>query len=257
MAGLKDKRVLITRPREDSAELAALFEERGAIPMLLPAIVITDPDSWEECDHAIINLKQYHGMLFTSRNAVERFLRRVDAINVDARRVLAQRRVYAVGEKTEAALEEEEIPVAGTPEVYSAEALADSFEGEDLLGTYFLFPRSSIGSNILPDFLRELGAVVDEVVVYKNVPPRQLELDAIRHALLNGEIDVATFFSPSAVRNFHQMMGTKALERTLVAVIGNSTASAAASLGMQVDIIARHATAESLVETIDDYFRNL
>ncbi|MGH2568833.1 MAG: uroporphyrinogen-III synthase, partial [Bacteroidota bacterium] len=90
--------------------------------------------------------------------------------------------------------------------------------------------------------------------VYNTVSPRQQDLDIVRNALLNRQIDVVTFFSPSAVRNFLQIMGTKSLEQTLIAVIGPSTASAAESLGIPVDIVAKQATAESLVETIAEQF---
>ncbi len=246
--------MLLTRSAESNASMVKLLESYGARAVVLPSIEITDPDSWDEVDRAIVNIRQYDGVFFTSKNAVERFLERIDTIDRDAKVVLLSRAIYAVGEKTEEALEAASVPVAGTPDVYSAEALAESFDGHDLTGKYFLFPRSNIGKDIIPTYLREMNAEVDEVTVYKNVSPQQQDLDAVRTALLNQEIDVVTFFSPSAARNFIQMMGKKCLEQTRVAVIGPSTATAAESLGLSVDIIAQQATAESLVETISEYF---
>ncbi len=52
-------------------------------------IEILDPESWEEVDRAIINLPGYEGVVFTSQNAVERFLLRINSINKSARHVLA------------------------------------------------------------------------------------------------------------------------------------------------------------------------
>lgn len=254
MTALQGKSVLLTRSAESNASMVKLLESYDARAIILPSIEITDPDLWEEVDRAIINIRQYDGVFFTSKNAVERLLNRIDAINGDAKGILQSRAIYAVGEKTEEALEEAGIPVADTPDVYSAEALAESFADQDLTDKYFLFPRSNIGKDIIPTYLREMNAEVDEVVVYNNVSPQQKDLDAVRTALLNQEIDVVTFFSPSAVRNFLQMMGKKCLEQTRVAVIGPSTATAAESLGLSVDVIAKQATAESLVETISEYF---
>ncbi len=256
MASLQGTCVLLTRSVDSNESMIHLLESRGARAVILPAIEITDPDSWDDVDRAIINLRKYDGVFFTSKNAVEQFLKRADAINGDAKTVLQRRSVYAVGEKTEQALEDAGIPVAGTPELFSAEALVETLSAEDLSGKCFLFPRSNIGKDVIPTYLRGMNAEVDEVVVYRNVPPRQRDLDAVRNALMNQEIDVVTFFSPSAVRNFLQMMGTRSLERTRIAVIGPSTAGAAESLGLSVDIIAKQATAESLVETIAEYFTN-
>lgn len=254
MRGLAGKSVLVTRSAEASEEMIALLESRGARAAVLPAISIVDPDSWDETDRAIAHLDEYNGVFFTSRNAVERFLRRVREIVDNELHCMRHLEIYAVGEKTEEALEQAGLQVTLTPDVFSADAVAESMADQKVEGKRFLFPRSNIGNNVIPRSLRELSAEVDEIVVYKNVPPQQRDLDAVRNALLHGEIDVVTFFSPSAVRNFIQMMGSKSLERTRVAVIGPSTQRAAQALGLSVDLIARQATAESLVETIDEYF---
>jgi uroporphyrinogen III methyltransferase/synthase len=255
MSGLAGKSVLVTRAADASDQMVALLESRGARAVILPTISIVDPDSWDDVDSAIARLDEYDGVFFTSKNAVERFLRRVEHFFGSRPSRMSQLEIYAVGEKTEEALEQAGVRVTFTPDVFSAEALAESMADREIHGKRYLFPRSNIGSDVLPTFLRERGATVDEIIVYKNVPPQQQELDAVRNALLHAEIDVVTFFSPSAVRNFLQMMGSKSLARTRVAVIGPSTQRAAESAGLSVDIVARHATAESLVETIAAYFQ--
>ncbi|MGB2869992.1 MAG: uroporphyrinogen-III synthase [Bacteroidota bacterium] len=245
--------VLLTRDAESNASVAALFEQRGARTLSLPTVELQDPDSWDECDRAIRSIYQYDGVFFTSKNAVERFLRRAKAIDDNSLAVLKKRSLYAVGEKTESALEEAGLPVTMTPDVNTAENLTQSLKPEEVSGKRFLFPKSAIARDILPNALRSLNAIVDEVVVYKNVPPSQKNLEGIRDALLHGEVDVVTFFSPSSVRTFHQMMGTKSLEHSTVAVIGPTTAAAATGLGISVNLIPPKATAEALVEMIENY----
>lgn len=254
MGSLEGKTIVVTRAADSNASLVQLLEQKGARVIAFPTIEIVAPDAWDECDHAIINLKKYDGVFFTSKNAVEKFLERIAAINSEAKKILASRRIFAVGEKTEAALQEAGIPVALTPEIYSAEDLVSALSHEEIAGKHFLFPKSSIGKDILPNALRTLDAVVDEVAVYKTISPTQTDLDAIRNALAAQEVDVVTFFSPSSVRNFTQIMGTKCLDNTIVAVIGPSTAKAATDLSLSVGITAKQATAESLVETIEEYF---
>jgi uroporphyrinogen III methyltransferase/synthase len=231
-----------------------MLKALGAKTLHLPAIEIIDPESWEAADNAIGQLEEYDGVFFTSRNAVQKFVRRVETAGPEAMTRLAQKKIYAVGEKTREVLDEHGLAVAATPDVFSAEALAETIGEQDVSGRYFLFPRSNIGKDIVPTYLREMGATVDEIVVYQTVSPAQRDLDSVRNALHNGEVAAAAFFSPSALRNFIQMMGKNALQQTAVAVIGPSTGNAASAMGVQTTIIARQATAESLVEAIVDYF---
>ena len=253
MPTLAGKTVLLTRDAESNAAVAALFEHRGARILSLPTIELKDPDSWDHCDRAIRSLAQYDGVFFTSKNAVDRFLHRVMTIDNALLEVLKKRSLYAVGEKTESTLEGAGLPVRMTPDANSAEELTQSLKPEEVSGKRFLFPKSAIARDILPKALRSLKAIVDEVVVYKNVPPSRNDLEGIRNALLHGKVDIVTFFSPSSVRNFHQMMGTRSLEHSVVAVIGPTTAAAATGLGISVNVISPRATAEALIETIEQY----
>ena len=72
--------------------------------------------------------------------------------------------------------------------------------------------------------------------------------------LLDGELDVVTFTSASAVRNFAQIFGAEQaadlLSRTCVATIGPVTSEAAARLGIQVTVQASTYTVPALVEAI-------
>lgn len=254
MKPLEGKTVLVTRPASSAGEFIALLEAAGARVIHLPTVEISDPDSWEECDRAIINLRQYDGVFFTSKNAVEKFVGRVNALSGEAFVLLTRRAIYAVGEKTEEALEELGIPVTAAPEIYSAEELGTLFTREQVEGRRFLFPKSKIARDILPNALRELNAVVDEVVVYKTVAPQQWDLDSVRNALVNGSVDVVTFFSPSSVRNFVQMMGHRCVVHVPIAVLGPTTESAARTLGLDIAIVAPQATGKSLVESLEDFF---
>jgi uroporphyrinogen III methyltransferase/synthase len=72
--------------------------------------------------------------------------------------------------------------------------------------------------------------------------------------LLDGEIDVVTFTSASAVRNFTKVVGTEQaadlLNRTTVAAIGPVTAEAAARLGIKVAVQPTTYTVPALVDAI-------
>ena len=97
-----------------------------------------------------------------------------------------------------------------------------------------LLPRADIGREIIADELRKQGADVTEVVAYRTVvaeAEREGEPDIYR-MLLDRRIDVVTFTSASAVRNFVKVVGAEPaadlLRTTVVASIGPVTAEAAA-----------------------------
>ena len=127
----------------------------------------------------------------------------------------------------------------------------------DIFGKKILLPRAKIAAAALREGLRERGAHVDDVPVYdtlKVASNSDKGRDEIEADLLNGSIDFVTFTSSSTVTNFLEMFPThtpaELLKRVQVAVIGPETQKTATEHGVQVDIVAKQATIENLVEAI-------
>jgi uroporphyrinogen-III synthase len=102
--------------------------------------------------------------------------------------------------------------------------------------------------------------VVTDVVAYRTVlddAPREHDPDVYR-LLLDGEIDVVTFTSPSAVRSFVKIYGAEPaadlLKNTVVAVIGPVTADAARHAGIPVTIQPAIYTVAALVDGIVEHY---
>jgi uroporphyrinogen-III synthase len=76
--------------------------------------------------------------------------------------------------------------------------------------------------------------------------------------LLDRKIDVVTFTSPSAARNFVELLGPEPaadlLKSTVVASIGPVTAEAAAQYKIHSTIVPTHYTIPALVDAIVSYF---
>jgi len=101
---------------------------------------------------------------------------------------------------------------------------------------------------------------VTEVVAYRTVvaeAEREGEPDIYR-MLLDRRIDVVTFTSASAVRNFVKALGTEQsadlLRTTVVASIGPVTAEAAAQCNIETTIVPAHYTVPALVDAIVEHF---
>ncbi len=255
--GLKNKTILVTRQREQSIEFVAEIERRGGKAVLLPLINIKDPDSWEELDRALQQIKTYDAIIFTSSNGVERFYQRCLFRSVEP--VTIRRcEIYAVGEKTKQAVETRGFEVKGFPERFSSEGLTEYLTGLGVRGKRFLYPRGDLGKSDLIRSLVQQGASVDPVVVYKNAGPDETEAELAYRHLVQGEIDVVTFASPSAAANFVRLFSLEKIaamdRRTRIAVIGPTTASAVRELGMHPDIVAREATMTGLLVAIEEYY---
>jgi len=251
MKTFQGKTVLLTRSDEANREAEALLKKKGVHTLSLPTIRFTDPDSWEACDDAIIGIRNYDAVVFTSRNAVRAFLKRIEVIDPESTEILRTIRTYAVGERTLDSLESARIP-AIMAEGRTAGDLAESV-GKDVQGKRFFFPKSNIAREVLPEALKARGAVVDEAIVYKTEVPTPKDLDLVRNALRLGAVDFLFFFSPSAVFNFTQMIGTGFTESLMVAVIGPTTAAAARSAGFVVSVVAEKPTTEGLIDSVDRF----
>ena len=251
---LRGKTILVTRTMEQAAEFIKLLEQLGASTILFPTIEIVPPRSWEACDRAIARLESYDSIVLTSSNGADNFFSRVRLADNDAARVLAEKTVYAVGEKTKAAVEGWNIPVAALPAIYDAKHLAISLSRTDVKNKRFLLPKGNLAGNVIKFALEEHGAIVDEVVVYDTVQPSNADTENIRQKLEKKQIDVITFFSPSSLSNFVAMVPPELLEDKTIAVIGQTTASAAKNASIPVHIVAEHATAANLVASIVRYY---
>ena len=252
MAGrssLEGVRVMVTRPRSQAAGLCGLLAQEGAIPVEAPAVVIEPLPDLSLLDAALGRLGAYQWVVFTSANAVEVALDRVRE-GVDA---FADVRVCAIGPGTAAAMEERGLHAAYVPDRYVAEGLLNGLTARLAPGDRVLLPRAEGARGVLVDGLRSAGAVVEEVSIYRAVPPPDLAARA--RAALESGVDAVTFTSSSTVRHLVAAVGgAEALEGVVVACIGPVTAATAGEAGLRVDAVAREYAAPGLVTALREHY---
>jgi uroporphyrinogen III methyltransferase / synthase len=257
------KRVLVTRPRDEAAELVSRLEAAGAEAVEAPMIRILPPEDWGPVDAVCLHVAAFDAIVFASPRAVDAFIPRLLASPLDLR-ALNGVTLCAVGSVTAERLLRYGLKVDVTPSEFRAEALVRAVSNAgDVTGRRFLLPRADIGREIIADELRHLGADVTDVVAYRTVAAesgREGEPDVFR-MLLNRQIDVVTFTSASAVRNFVEVIGADPaadlLSTTLVAAIGPVTAEAAGRLGIQTTIVPAQYDVAGLVDAIVKHFEPL
>ena len=260
-APLARKRIVVTRAPEQAEDLVHQLERLGAEVLLLPSVAFTEPEDPGPLDRAIESLGDFDWVLFTSQNAVRFFTQRCRVLgrmqgndgwnSAGARPLLA-----AVGPATADAAANQGLPVEFIASQFRGQALAEELAGR-VVGKKVLLPRSDRAGADLPAALRAAGAEVADVVAYGTSLPDSLAPDAA-DAIRRGEVDVVSFFSPSAFHNLVEAIGLETLRnlsgRVALAAIGPVTAGAIRDAGLLVEIEARVATAASLVATMSEYF---
>ncbi|MBU2611301.1 MAG: uroporphyrinogen-III synthase [Chloroflexi bacterium] len=242
-------KVLITRPRAQSAEFGAALKMAGFEPVYFPVIEIRTFEENVALDRAIAKLSCYEWVVFTSANGVDAFFDRLHPSPFQGEGTGV--RVAAIGPKTAEALQSRGVTPDFVPEEYVAEAILPGLG--DLRGRWVLLPRAEIARKALPKAIAEAGGVAHEIAVYQTVP---VQPDPDGLAALKSGVDAVTFTSPSTVENFVEIARRAGLDpfhlpgNPKIACIGPITQKAAEEAGF-VDLVAAEVyTTEGLVKLL-------
>lgn len=255
MPDLNGKRVLITRPKDQSAEFAAALQAAGAEPVLFPVIEIAPLRDPTFLDRALRKLPCYDWLILTSVNGVEAVWARL-AAQVGPELLAGWQmppglQVAAIGPQTAAVLQARGVRPDFVPEEYVAEALLPGLG--DLRSRWALLPRADLARPALADAIRQAGGVAHEVTAYHTLPAKP---DAKALKALRRGVDIVTFTSSSTVRNFVALVSAAGLDplalpgRPRIACIGPITAATAAECGFPVTLVAAEYTTAGLLDAL-------
>lgn len=265
---LYGRRVVVTRARAQASGLAATLRNLGAKVIELPAIRIEPTIESDEVRGAIERIGEYALICITSPNGAHLLFEAMAAAGLDARALGGGTKnkqvrrggseaadeaparigaaVAAIGPGTARALAEHGISADIVPERFVAEALVEALAPVDVEGKRVLIARAAEARDVLPDALRERGAEVDVVALYKTVreTPAPEAVEAARAA------DYVTFTSSSTVRNLTEALGDRFPADTRIVSIGPVTSEAVRDAGLKVHVEAARHDIDGLVEAL-------
>lgn len=253
---LSGKRILVTRSRSQASALSRKIEALGGESIEFPTIKINPLDDYSKIDKAIREINKYTWMIFTSVNGVKYFFKRLRELHLDIR-TLNHIKLCAIGPATAEALMDKGLMVESIPNEYRAESIVNLLKDKVKKGDHILLPRADLARKVLETELTKLGAIVDNIDVYKTKLPDS-NSDQLIHLLQDNKVDMVTFTSSSTVRNFVELLGEKNLElvQDIKKVsIGPITTDTAQKLGIKIDIQAKDYTIDGLVEAISKDFK--
>ncbi len=248
-------RVLVTRTANQAAAFSQKLRKAGFTPVEFPTIQLK-PLPWGSLDEALTVLPSFDWVIFTSGNAVDFFLRRLDELNLALENLS---HIAAVGSATAQRLAERNIAIDYMPDEFVGTELVLGLG--DLTDKKVLLPRAKIGRPEIADLLQEQGAALTEVPLYDTVTAVPT---AAAWADLNKGFAAITFTSPSSVRNFFKIMANhpdklvlpleKMLQPARVVCIGPVTAEAAAEAGLIETLIPEEYTIDGMVQQLKSAF---
>lgn len=244
-------RIAVTRPAHQSEELAAPLAAAGATVHTCPLIRAEPTVDAAQWQRVMGQLREYTWLVFTSTNGVEHFTALMRGADLPLTE-LQNARVACVGPATANSAAAHGFRVSVVPKQFLGSVVAEALlEAGPLSAHKILLARAGGGGVELPNRLREYGAHVEDLELYRSMPDRA-GAERLRVLLERGEVDVLTFTSGSAVTYFVEQIGNPA--NMVVAVIGPSTAQVARKLGLRVDLEADPHTTAGMIQAITDYY---
>ena len=230
------RRIVVTRTREQASQLSSQLIEAGAEVLEIPTIKIELPDEHVALVEALQGIGEYDWIVFTSPNGVTSFFNHFFKAYEDLR-AFGNIRIAAVGPATAAKIKELHLRVDVMPEEYVTRKVAETIHAfESVENLRILLARAQVASPELPKALLEMGAIVDDVAVYKTVPETEDRNGAAARLREEGA-DWITFTSSSTVENFHARFDLPQLVQQFpnlkLASIGPETTKALTALGLK------------------------
>lgn len=247
------RRIVVTRTREQASQLSHQLRELGADILEIPTIKIQPPDEKQPVVEALQGVGEYNWIVFTSPNGVNAFFDYFFKAYDDIR-AFGNLRIAAVGPATAARLKELHLRVDVMPDEYVAKKIGAAIHKfEDVENLRILIARAQVANPDLPKELEDLGAIVDDVAVYKTVPETD-DINGAAAKLVESGADWITFTSSSTVENFHARFDLPKLLRQFpsmrLASIGPETSKAITALGLKPALEAKPHTIDGLASAI-------
>jgi uroporphyrinogen III methyltransferase/synthase len=247
------KRIVVTRSRMQMAQFSRKLSKLGAEVLEIPAVKGIDPENKQNVVDAILSLNSYDWLVFTSVNGVETFFHYFFTRFQDLRDI-GGAKIAAVGPATAAKLRKLHLQVDLMPDEFVGRKIAEAFaKHSSIENSKICLLRAENANRDLPDALEEMGAIVDDIGLYKTVAETEDYFGAAENFLERGA-DWITFTSGSTVEFFHARFDLpkllKKFPQIKLASIGPETSKAISVLGLKPSLEAKEHTTDGLIAAL-------
>lgn len=248
-----EKKVLITRSKEQAKKLEIAVEEIGCSAVKMPMIEIKDNLYKEEVKNIYENISDYKWLIFTSENAVNIFMQGLIENSKDIR-ILYKTKIAVVGSATKAALSKYYLKADIMPKEFEAEKLALELREKVKKEDKVLFLTSNLAHNSIQKTIEEIGAKIHTKFIYEVATP-SYEKGQLTEALF--KVNIITFTSPSCVKGFMKVLKEENCDKSIlknkeIVCIGPITAKALKEVGINKFTCAKTHNVSGIAKAISE-----
>jgi uroporphyrinogen III methyltransferase/synthase len=250
---LYGRRIVVTRAREQAGDFSRRLAELGADVLEIPTIKITPTTRKENFVDALLSLNSYDWLVFTSANGVTMFFDLFFKRFQDLRDI-GGARIAAIGPATAAKLRELHLQIDLMPDEFIGRKIAEAFaKHSSIENLKICLLRAEAANSDLPRSLEEMGAIVDDIAIYKTVAVTEDFFGASADFLARGA-DWVTFTSSSTVEHFHARFDLLKLQKKFpqmkLASIGPETSNTICALGLEPAVEAKEHLIDGLITAL-------
>ncbi|MBF0545387.1 MAG: uroporphyrinogen-III C-methyltransferase [Candidatus Riflebacteria bacterium] len=249
------KQFIITRPLEQSFELASLLQAAGSKVFVCPTIRIEPIEPNPGLHNFFENLPDFRDLIFTSVNGVRIFWKKLQELGKDAR-ILAGKNLICIGPATAQETKKFGVNPDFVPERYVSEEFIPFFRG--LKPAKVACLRAERARDFLPLELKKMGYEVEIFPLYKTIFEDNIDSEVV-DCLNANKIDGVVFTSSSTVEGFVAASDAKKIDREKIRglAIGPITGETCRQMGIQVLCESSEYTSKGLVNAITSFFNPL
>ena len=244
---MKIKSILVSQPapNESSPYLEIAKKEKIKIDFR-PFIHVQGVDA-KELRTQKIDLTQYTGIIFTSKNAVDHYFRLAEEMRFavpDSMRYICQSEAIANYLQKHIVYRKRKISF-GEKNFSDLSPLFKKHPSEK-----YLLPSSDILTPEIPRVLDAANMDWTRAIMYKTVASDLTDINV-------KEYDMLVFFSPQGIKSLGINFPDFKQEETKIAVFGSTTQAAAEEAGLTVNVMAPSKETPSMTMAIEKYIRQM
>ncbi len=243
---MKVKSILVSQPEPNESSPYLEIAKKEKIKIDFKPFILVEGVEAKELRTQKIDLTQYTGIVFTSKNAIDHYFRLAEEMRFavpDSMRYICQSEAVANYLQKHIVYRKRKISF-GEKLFSDITPLLKKYPNEK-----YLLPCSDVLNADIPITLDKAGVDWTKAIMYRTVCADLTDIPVDTY-------DMLVFFSPQGIRSLFENFKDFKQNNTHIAVFGTTTQQTALELGLTVNLMAPTKDTPSMTMAIEKYIRN-
>ncbi len=243
---MKIKSILVSQPAPNESSPYMEIAKREKINIEFRPFIHVEGVDAKELRTQKIDLTQFSGIIFTSKNAIDHYFRLAEEMRFtvpDTMRYLCQSEAIANYLQKHIVYRKRKISY-GEKTFSDLVSLFKKYPNDK-----YLLPSSDILSPEIPKILEQAKIDWKRAIMYKTVFSDLSDITIKNY-------DMLVFFSPQGIKSLLDNFKDFKQNETKIAVFGNTTQQAAEEAGLTINVMAPSKESPSMTMAIEKYLKN-